>query len=275
MKKNKKREVRWQERVMESRPAILTVAILGILLSLVFTLSELSNEPVTRDEAIAYTGEFVRYEVWRNGRIIHFADGTTQEVYPHTEPASLARRMETLERGTVLHLLINPNNDYVAEIRTDTEELLNFESSQEDIKTYGYGYVGIGIFMLAVSVFLIGYVMFSWRNEKREEERHAKRSKMRVEGENDRALRRAERTRCRILLEASVDGYDICYRRVRKVNELVICGIVYDEMEALIELEHRLIAELDGHTFEAGFDEQSHSYISYDGERIAEKMRWI
>lgn len=91
--------------MMESRPAILTVAILGILLSLVFTLSELSNEPVTRDEAIAYTGEFVRYEVWRNGRIIHFADGTTQEVYPHTEPASLARRMETLERGTVLHLL--------------------------------------------------------------------------------------------------------------------------------------------------------------------------
>ncbi len=261
---------------MESRPAILTVAILGILLSLVFTLSELSNEPVTRDEAIAYTGEFVRYEVWRNGRIIHFADGTTQEVYPHTEPAELARRMETLERGTRLHLLINPNNEYVAEIRTDTEELLNFERSQADVKAYGWGYVGIGVFMFLTGVFLIVYVVFSAKHEKKESERHSRKKKMRIEGENDRALRRADTSvKHRVLLRCEAEGYDICYRRVKNVNELVVNGVVYDEMSAVVEFEHTLTAEIDSHSIEAGFDSDSYSYISFDGERIAEKLRWI
>ena len=95
-------------------------------------------------------------------------------------------------------------------------------------------------------------------------------------GLSETGLRRADTTvKHRVLLEATVDGYRICYRRVRKVNELVVNGIVYDEMKAALEFPHDLTVTLDGHRIHTGLDEDDFSYIIVDGERIAEKKRWI
>jgi hypothetical protein len=46
-------------------------------------------------------------------------------------------------------------------------------------------------------------------------------------------------------------------------------------MKAVIEFEHRLCTEVEGHRIEAGLDHQDHSYILFDGEIIEEKKRWI
>ncbi len=79
--------------------------------------------------------------------------------------------------------------------------------------------------------------------------------------------------KARILLEAEALGHHITYRRVKKVNELVIDGNVYDEMEALLEFAHSLQAEIDGHLIEVGFDGNVHSYLEIDGEIVTKKMR--
>lgn len=79
-------------------------------------------------------------------------------------------------------------------------------------------------------------------------------------------------TTAKILLQAEKDGLSIIYRRVKRVNELVINGNVYDEYEALIEYAHNLVGVVDGHTVEAGFD-AIRSYINIDGEIIAKKIR--
>ena len=76
-------------------------------------------------------------------------------------------------------------------------------------------------------------------------------------------------------MEANVNGYQICYRRVKSVNELVINGRVYDEKRGIIEFAHKLCATVDQHTVEAGYDEESYSYILFDGELIKRKKRWI
>lgn len=81
--------------------------------------------------------------------------------------------------------------------------------------------------------------------------------------------------KARVLLEAQAAGHYIVYRRVKKVNELVIDGRVYGEYEALVEMPHNLIAVIDGKTIEAGCGADSKMYINIDGETVANKLRLI
>ncbi len=81
--------------------------------------------------------------------------------------------------------------------------------------------------------------------------------------------------KARVLLEANVPGYYIVYRRVKRTNELVVNGRVYDEYEALVEFPHTLTALIDGHKIEVEYDSFSHMYIIFDGEQIAKKLRLI
>ena len=55
----------------------------------------------------------------------------------------------------------------------------------------------------------------------------------------------------------------------------MVNGIVYDEMKAALEFPHDLTVTLDGHRIHTGLDEDDFSYIIVDGQRIAEKKRWI
>ncbi len=93
---------------------------------------------------------------------------------------------------------------------------------------------------------------------------------------NSGILRMADNeVKVRILLEAEAPGYHIVYRRVKKTNELVVNGRVYDEYEALVEMPHSLIAVIDGHKIEVQYDASSHMYILFDGEKLAKKLRIV
>ena len=90
---------------------------------------------------------------------------------------------------------------------------------------------------------------------------------------NHSPLRMAEDVKARIFLEEDVLGRHVVYRRVKRTNELVIDGYVYDDYEALVETEHWLRADIDGHVIEAGFDGKGFSYIKADGEVVKRKLR--
>lgn len=94
------------------------------------------------------------------------------------------------------------------------------------------------------------------------------------ENSDTRIIRAADRdVKHRVLLECEAFGHQICYRRVKKVNELVIDGYVYDEFVAVIEFSHELFAYVDGHAFAVGYN-GANSYCKVDGAIIAKKMRW-
>lgn len=78
----------------------------------------------------------------------------------------------------------------------------------------------------------------------------------------------------RTLLTSSVFGHTVTYRRVKRVNELVIDGNVYAEMEALVEMPHSLAAQIDGHHIEVGYDGYN-SYIQVDNNVVAKKLRLL
>ena len=263
-------KMQWVDAIIETPKGMIVFGIIAILMGLFFAISApLGMEPVAREEAVAYEGTFEKYREGKNDKTIYFADGEQYDVYAHTAPQEFCERIRELEKGTKLYLLINPNNGYAAEVRTESEELLNFEASQQEAADYQVGYVIIGIVVVLMGAFLIVYAVLSVQNKKTATNRK-KRSFSKS------PLREAKKVCARILLKAQKGNYTICYRRVGFTNELVINGEVWDELKAIMEEKHNLSAIVDGNKIEAGYTEKpSASYIKFNGVRIAHKKRWI
>ncbi len=79
----------------------------------------------------------------------------------------------------------------------------------------------------------------------------------------------------KVFAQATANGNNIVYRRVKRTNELVINGRVYDEYTALVEYPHTLLAVIDGHTYLAGTSAGSKIFISVDDEQLVTKRRWV
>ena len=91
---------------------------------------------------------------------------------------------------------------------------------------------------------------------------------------NSNVIRLADpHVKARVLLEGDAFAHTVVYRRVKRVNELVVDGNVYDEIEALVEFAHELKAEIDGHSIVVGFDGIAHSYLKIDGAIKTKKLR--
>lgn len=264
--------------IMNNPISILILSVLIILMGSIFVFSQSSNKPISREEALSFSGNFDYYDaVWESYRDIYFEDGSCYSVYAHTETTEFFESMKSLEKGTKLYILINPNNNYVVEVKTDTQELLNFELSQKAIDSYDNGYIAIGIFCIVGGSFFIIYAIGAITYKRKEDERCAERkSRENDVDSNPIALRDADMSiKSRTLIETSIESYKICYRRVKFVNELVINGKVYDEKKGIIEFEHKLCTALEGHVIEAGCDDAGYSYITFDGDIIEYKRRWI
>lgn len=80
----------------------------------------------------------------------------------------------------------------------------------------------------------------------------------------------------RILLIIQWEEYEICYRRVGKVNELVVNSMVYDILETgAMETAHELACKVGGHEITAGTGADSFMYITFDGQTIKRKLRLV
>lgn len=79
--------------------------------------------------------------------------------------------------------------------------------------------------------------------------------------------------KCKILLETGYAGHKICYRRIKKTEELVVDGYVYDEYVGLPGLNHSMRAVIGGRHYEIGYA-NSRNFFLVDGEIIVNKIRW-
>ena len=153
----------------------------------------------------------------------------------------------------------------------DTLVLLSF---------YAFAGISSGVFDLLIHVYvmycLITGVVYGVKRQKLPEE------PMDYDGSiyqnpvgSAEPLRRADTDgKFRVFLEAQAAGFMICYRRIERVNELVINGYVYGELKLFVEGKHELSAVLNGHRIQAGFDGRF-SYICVDGELVTRKIRWF
>lgn len=77
----------------------------------------------------------------------------------------------------------------------------------------------------------------------------------------------------RILAETEYSGHKIVYRRVGKVNELIVDGAVYDEYSARMEMPHELYATVAGLAICVGYN-GTKSFIVVNGVEVVSKIRW-
>ncbi len=134
---------------------------------------------------------------------------------------------------------------------------------------------GIPVFALVLGCCIVLDVI-EIRGLIRDKEEDAKKSdfeKNRELGDSSPIRRADPDAKCKILLEAITPDYNICYRRVGRVNELVINGCVYSEIKGFFEFEHTLRATLDGHVIEAGLDDLNCSFITLDDRLLNYKQR--
>ena len=52
-------------------------------------------------------------------------------------------------------MLINPRNNYIIELRTNEEELLNFDYAQKMLRQEGVGFLYLAIFMLVLCSYCV------------------------------------------------------------------------------------------------------------------------
>ena len=263
--------------IIGSNAAILVIAIVGILLGAVIAIATpWAGTPVSREDALAYSGGFLSYGTEEDAYVILFEDGGEYWLDESTETPALRESLETMERGTVLHLLVDPRSDCVLELRTDTEELLRYDDAYVALKENATVGIVVGIVLAALGAFLILFVLLRVRDDRLETTRMTEKAERRGESDGDVPLRAAESDpRCKILLEARVGEYSICYRRLRHVNELVVNGSVYDEKRGILEFAHTLTAVIDGHRIEAGLDSSNFSFIIFDGHLVVNRLRLI
>ena len=257
----------WADALLEGPKEAVLCGVLAICFGLFFSwVSTAGNTPIAREAALGYSGEFQCYETGKNHRAIAFADGTSYDLYPHTQTAQFEDAMDALPVGTRLWILVNPNNDCVVEVKTESRELLNFVESQEAIDSYDDWYVVIGMSVCIGGILIILYGLLKARDAKKP--RQSKPALV--------PLYPADLSvKGRILLEAEAKGYAVCYRRVRHVNELVIDGQVYARYTGIVEFPHQLKASKNGHLITAGLHKEGYSFIRIDGKLIQKKKRWF
>ena len=256
---------------------VCIVIFLSIIMGVVFLFSNHDNTPIARDEAIFCEGYFKDYCYTSKYAYLEISGcDETLSIFPHTQSAEFIERMESLTVSDKLCVAVNPNNDHVIEIiLNDSEELLNFETSQVDIYNYSKGYIWIGAVEIVLAIGVGIYLIFHRKTKKDKAER------IRLHGDkesifNTTYIRYANsETKHRVLLKHSTADLKIIYRRVGKVNELVVNGKVYAEYKALIEFEHKLRANVGGHLIEAGLDKENRSYLEIDGKLVEYKLRVV
>ena len=256
---------------------VIIVIVLSTIMGIFFMFSNKSNESVSREEAIFHEGYFEYYYYTSEYADLEISGcEETLNIFPHTQSEEFIERMASLTGADKLCVAVHPDSGYVIEIiANESEEILNFEASQTDIYNYSKGYVWIGAVEIVLAIGTGIYMIFHHKRKKDKAER------IRLHGDDESVyhttyIRYADtEAKHRILLEYNDDDLKVIYRRVGKVNELVVNGKVYAEYKALIEFEHKLRANVGGHLIEAGLDKENRSYLEIDGKLVEYKLRVV
>lgn len=258
--------------ILDRPPVILFAALVGIGFGIFFLFFQNTYKPIPREQAEVVTGEFEKYETADGYGGITLQDGTYCLMSADTVSSDLESAMAALEKGTQLHILINPRSRFVIEIRTDTAELLNLDAAQRAIRSRNSGSTILGVVLLAAGLLLVPYAIVSARNQKRE---NARLAETQTVGDSTALHPLDPADNGKTLLAAEAFHHNICYRKAKHIYMLAIDGTVYDELKTVLSSEHRLFARLDGHLFFAGFDEKLGSYIEADGKILKKKRRFF
>lgn len=153
-----------------NRWVALVMALISIFMGTVFSLVLHSNQPIDREEAIELTCNYKEFIVrTRRSSIAEikllFYDGSTQYIDGSCANDKLVEALEKVPVGTTLKMLTNPNNDYVVELISNDETLLNFDYAQKELERDGVGFFYLGIVMYVFAIIFIIQAILDFRKK--------------------------------------------------------------------------------------------------------------
>lgn len=151
-----------------SRQIAVVFAVLCLFMAVVFTCTFFINQPVDRASAEERTAVYSHYEEEYGPKLrrsintinyieLFFEGGEKELIRGICANKYLYESLDCLEKGTTLHMLINPDNNYIIELRADEEEILNFDYAQKKLRQEGIGFLGLSVFLLV----LCGYFVYT------------------------------------------------------------------------------------------------------------------
>ena len=150
-----------------SRQVAVVFAVLCLFMAVVFSSALFTNAPIDKADAEEKTAVYSHYEEEYGPKLrrsintlnyieLYFENGEKEFIRGVCVNKDLYNALDCLEEGTVLHMLINPDNNYIVELKANEEEILNFDYAQKKLRQEGVGFFHLGIFMLA----LCGYFVY-------------------------------------------------------------------------------------------------------------------
>lgn len=145
-----------------SRQVAVIFSVLCLIMTTVFINAFFTNTPIDKADAEEKTAVYSHYEVEYGPRISRYSTNNLDYIFLFFENGEkefirgvcankdLYKALDCLEEGTVLHMLINPENNYIVELKADEEEILNFDYAQKKLRQNGAGFLCMGIFMLVL-----------------------------------------------------------------------------------------------------------------------------
>ena len=264
------------------KAAMLTIVVsylLGTVILVFFLLTAVSAR-VNEQDAAGVTGQMRSYTV-NDG--IRLDDGTVYLVYRQNQTVEFEDDMSRLPPDTTVSLLVVPDpfnaafhetTMYAVSVETENGVLLDLDAGLKAANASV-----LKMIVLCAAVLTLNMIaLFCFACKMRAEAARQAASAAFYEGyvPTAGAHRTAETgMRYRVLASASNEAYQIVYRRVGTVNELVINGRVYDEKKTLFGWPHVLFAVVDGHRIEAGSVftgwqwRYACRYILFDGQQVA------
>ena len=268
-----------------AKTAMLIVAVLELLTLALFAWIFYTTIAVRidADQTVTVEGQLAGYSV-NDG--IRLRDGSIYTVYVRNQTADFETEMSRLLPGTPLTLRVAPDPFeavfreevlYAVEVKTGGDTLLALD---DGVRAANSSVLYGTVFAAAALLFgAIGFVILLLKMRAEKARQAASEAFMEGRMPTDGVNRMAETgVRHRLMAYASNETYQISYRRVGNINELIVNGRVYDEKKVFSDWPHALFAVVDGHRIEAGYiggvgQGLGRCYILFDGQTVAKTRR--
>lgn len=163
-------EKRYKKSEPLNRWVALIMALISIFMGTVFSCTLILKQPIDREDATELTCNYKEFIVrTRRSSIAEikllFYDGPAQYIDGSCANDKLVEALEKVPVGTTLKMLINPNNDYVVELISNDETLLDFDYAQKELERNGVGFFYLGIAMYGFAIFFIIQAILDFRKK--------------------------------------------------------------------------------------------------------------
>lgn len=140
--------------------AMIALICIALFIGTIFAIEPIRNRKIELDEALSMTGAFDRFDpAYRRANLKYidlvFSDIEEQTIDGCCVRQGLGSRLDQIPSGTQMRLLVHPTSNYVLQLEVDGEILLNFDDAQEYLWVEAISFMWLGLFMYAVTAFLI------------------------------------------------------------------------------------------------------------------------